>query len=228
MARAKGGSWRVMAALAAATLAAPLLVLIAVLGASAGVWSIDFALHGLTLSVARWLALAGVAAAAIALALAVKDIKRRGPFAALAVVAAGATLAVFLVQQPKFGPASGDVATDTADAPGLSDALRARRDEAGAVALGAPTPCAAFVPSQIAPQAAADALRAVGFRPIGSAAFRAEGFRRGDWFGLTHDAVIRIRPGRTDVRVSAREAVDQGDAACRLAARLVAELQARR
>ncbi|MNY64682.1 hypothetical protein D3C86_2018270 [compost metagenome] len=51
----------------------------------------------------------------------------------------------------------------------------------------------------------------------GAAPFRADGAREGFWFGLTYDAAIRIRPGRTDVRVAQREGVRVGDESCRLA-----------
>jgi hypothetical protein len=61
-------------------------------------------------------------------------------------------------------------------------------------------------------------------RPVGT--IRVEGERRGFWFGLGHDAVVRIRPGRTDVRVTARTARAQGDEACRRAAAVARGLAA--
>ncbi|MEG0819028.1 MAG: hypothetical protein RSG56_06245 [Brevundimonas sp.] len=68
-------------------------------------------------------------------------------------------------------------------------------------------------------------MSAGGFTVRGAAPFRADGAKEGFWFGLTHDAAIRIRPGRTDVRVAQREGVRVGDEACRLARAITAGLQ---
>ena len=84
----------------------------------------------------------------------------------------------------------------------------------------------AGAPTQAAPEAARRALEQAGFSVIGTAPFRAEGERKGFWYGLSHDAVIRIRPGRTDVRVTAREARADGGEACRLASELARALAA--
>ena len=79
------------------------------------------------------------------------------------------------------------------------------------------------VPARAAEAAAA--LEAAGFTVRGAAPFRADGAREGFWFGLTYDAAIRIRPGRTDVRVAQREGVKVGDEACRLARAITSGLQ---
>ena len=221
-----GGGMKVLLAVAAA---APILVLVAVIGARTGAWSASFGFETLTMIVARYLALAGVAAAALSVVLALKDMKRRWVFAAAAVVLAGATLAGFLMQQGRFDQAAPiDVSTDVTETPSFSRLVQDERRKAGAVVSPGAKACAAAVPSQMAPEAATAALEAAGFTVVGSAPFRAEGFRKGFWFGFTHDAVIRIRPGQTDVRVTAREGVAQGDVACRMATAIVAELQARR
>ena len=224
--RGKGdGGIRILAAVAGV---APLLVLIAMFGAQFGIVDKTFAFDVLTMTIARYLALAGVAAAALAVVLALQDMKRRGLFAAVAVVLAGATLTGFLMQQARFGAGEPtDVSSDLAEPPGFSSVIEARRTEAGAVPLGQPGTCAAAVtlPTQVAPETASAALKSAGFTVIGTAAFRAEGVRDGYWFGFTHDAVIRIRPGQTDVRVTAREGVAQGDEACRLAGAVVAALK---
>lgn len=219
------GGMKILAAVAAA---APLLVLLAMLGAQFGILDKTFAFDVLTMTVGRYLALAGVGAAALAVVLALQDMKRRAVFAAVAVVLAGATLAVFLMQQARFGTgAPTDVSSDLAEPPGYSRQIEARRAGAGAAALGRPDACAAAVtvPTQAAPETASAALEAAGFTVIGTAAFRAEGVRDGFWFGFTHDAVIRIRPGQTDVRVAAREGVAQGPEACRLAGLIVEALK---
>ena len=66
-----------------------------------------------------------------------------------------------------------------------------------------------------------------GFDVLGSGVGRADGVRTGFWFGFQYDAVVRIRPGRTDVRVTAREDRPDGGEACRLAQAILAEIQAR-
>lgn len=228
MAGSKGkssGGIRILTAVAAA---APILVFVAMIGGQFGLWSKTFAFDVLTLTVARYVALAGVGAAALAVVLALQDMKRRGAFAAVAVLVAGATLGVFLVQQGRFGTgAPNDVSSDLAEPPGFSRQMEARRAEDSAVAVGSPGACdaAVMVPTQVAPETASAALKAAGFRVIGTAAFRAEGVHEGTWFGLGHDAVIRIRPGQTDVRVTAREGVTQGDEACRLAGAIVTAMK---
>ena len=72
-------------------------------------------------------------------------------------------------------------------------------------------------------QQAASALADAGFVVTRATTFEVEGVHQGAWFGFVTDAVVRIRPGRTDVRVAARDARPDGGAACRLAARIVGE-----
>ena len=219
------GGIRILTAVAAA---APILVFVAMAGGQFGLWSKTFAFDVLTLTVGRYLALAGVAAAALAVVLALQDAKARGLYAVAAVLIAGSTLGVFLVQQARFADdAPTDVASDLAEPPGYSRQMEARRAEDKSIAPGRPGACAAavMVPTQVAPETAAAALKTAGFRVIGTAAFRAEGVHEGTWFGFGHDAVIRIRPRQTDVRVTAREGVTQGDEACRLAGAIVSALK---
>ena len=73
---------------------------------------------------------------------------------------------------------------------------------------------------QVAPQVAGWALQEAGFTVLGSGVARADGERDGFWFGFGHDAVIRIRPGRTDIRVAARDDRPHAGEACRLATRI--------
>ncbi|WP_313004362.1 DUF1499 domain-containing protein [Brevundimonas sp.] len=207
-----------------AAFVAPLVVLAAVFGTRFGLWSAGFGLEVLTLKIGRILAFAGLAAALIAVINALKDVRRRGLYAAVSLAVAGATVALFLVQQQRFAvPADNDVTTDPAEAPAFSRAVLAMRGGAGAGGGGASVACPDLVsvPRQVAPETAAAALSAAGFTVRGAAPFRADGAQEGFWFGLTYDAAIRIRPGRTDVRVAQREGVSVGDEACRLAQAVV-------
>ena len=204
---------------------APLLVLVAVFGTRFGLWSAGFGLEVLTLKIGRILAFVGLAAALIAVLIAFKDMRRRGLYAALALVVAGATIALFLIQGPRFAvPADNDVTSDVAEAPAFSRAVVAMRG-GGQGAASVACPGLVAVPRQVAPETAAAALEAAGFTVRGAAPFRADGASEGFWFGLTYDAAIRIRPGRTDVRVAQREGVQVGDEACRLARAITDGLQ---
>lgn len=211
-----------------AAFAAPSLVLVAVFGTRFGLWSAGFGLEVLTLKIGRILAFAGLAAALVAVLIAFKDMRRRGLYAAAALAVAGATLALFVVQGQHFAvPAGNDVTTDAAEPPAFSRAVLAMRGGQGAGEGGASVACPDLVsvPRQVAPETAAAALEAAGFTVRGAAPFRADGAREGFWFGLTYDAAIRIRPGRTDVRVAQREGVKVGDEACRLARAIADGLQ---
>lgn len=199
---------------------APLLVLVAVFGTRFGLWSAEFGLDVLTLKIGRILAFVGLAAALVAVLMAFRDMRRRGLYAVVCLVVAGATVALFLIQAQRFAvPADNDVTTDAAEAPAFSRAVVAMRGGQGAGEGGASVACPDLVsvPRQVAPETAAAALAAAGFTVRGAAPFRADGAKEGFWFGLTYDAAIRIRPGRTDVRVAQREDVRVGDEACRLA-----------
>lgn len=203
---------------------APILVLVAVFGTRFGLWDAGFGLEVLTLKIGRILAFAGLAAALTAVVIAWKDVRRRGLYAAAALAVAGLTVALLLIQGQRFAvEAANDVTTDAAEVPAFSRAVVAMRGGQGAASVACPGLIA--VPRQVAPETAAAALEAAGFTVRGAAAFRADGSKEGFWFGLTHDAAIRIRPGRTDVRVAQREGVKVGDEACRLARAVVDGLQ---
>lgn len=203
---------------------APILVLVAVFGARLGLWGVGFGLEVLTLKIGRILAFVGLAAALVATIIALKDVRRRGLYAVVALAVAGATIALFLVQERRFAvEAATDVTTDAAEPPAFSRTVVAMRGGQGAASLACPGLIA--VPRQVAPETAAAALEAAGFTVRGAAPFRADGSKEGFWFGLTYDAAIRIRPGRTDIRVAAREDVKVGDEACRLARAVAESLQ---
>ena len=230
MARRGGGG--LIPWLVAGGWSAPLLIFVAAMGARAGIWSADFALDRLTFQAGAVLAGAGLACGLILAAKAVRRPRALGLLAAVSLVAAAGTGAGLWLRWDAFsGPGRWDVSSDPADPPGFSRLLSQRRAADGAASVGAPAgpdacPGAAAAPTQAAPEAARRALEQAGFSVIGTAPFRAEGERKGFWYGLSHDAVIRIRPGRTDVRVTAREARADGGEACRLASELARALAA--
>jgi hypothetical protein len=216
----------IIKALAALAFAAPLLVLVAAMGVRTGVLPVETGYDLLTLKVAWWLSFAGAAAGVLALVLGLRDLRRTGVVAAVALLVGLGTLGVFVWQKGRLASGPGEnVSTDLVEVPGFG---AARSDAGGGPAVGgAACPGAQPVMTQIAPESAAWALQEAGFALGGTGVARADGSRNGFWFGFTHDAVIRIRPGRTDIRVAARDGRPHGGEACRLAARISELLRSR-
>lgn len=220
--RGKGG-YR----LAALVCLAPLFVLVAALGTRTGLWSYEIG-HDL-LAMRVGLALTGLGAVA-ALALLIAALRGRASawltVAALAVSAGTAGAYAWQVSRLGSGPPD-DISTDVAEIPGFGP-LDARRGGTLPARAGGPEACPGAVPvmTQVAPASAVWALQEAGFSLQGGVTVaRATGTQRGFWFGSVHDAVIRIRPGRTDIRVAARDGRPHGGEACRLASRISALLR---
>lgn len=225
--RSRGEAWVKAAAVFA--FAAPVLVVIGAFGSQMGLWSQAVGYDLLTMKVAWGLAFVAVAAALAATALAVRNPKRLGVFAAIALIASVGSLGVFAWQKARI--ASGvaeDVSTNPEDRPGFSEAVRMARGGGGPVNHVGPEACPAAQPvmAQVGPIEAGLALKAAGFIPRGVGVGRSDGDHTSFWFGVTHDAVIRIRPGRTDIRVAARDARPHGGEACRLVGEISQALQA--
>lgn len=228
MARAGPRHGGVVAGLTAVALASPLLVLIAAFGTSLEIWDASFGLDVLALQVGWGLSFIGVAAALGVVFLARRDLRRLGIYAAVALVVSVATLGAFVWQKSRLASdRPEDVSTNLADRPGFSNSIQAVRGEGGpATAIGPETcPQAQPIMRQVSPQRAYEALQAAGFTARGAYAARADGDRTSFWFGITHDAVVRIRPGRTDIRVAARDDRPHGGEACRLAGKISTVLQ---
>jgi 4-amino-4-deoxy-L-arabinose transferase-like glycosyltransferase len=201
---------------------APMFVLIAALGTRTGLWSPELGYDLLAMRVGVGLA---VFAAVAALLLLIQALRARAPvwLAVVAIVVAAATLGVYGWQISRIlsGPPD-DISTDMDEVPGFG-ALDARRGGVGPVPTAGVESCPGAVPAmtQVAPESAVWALQEAGFSLQGGVSVsRAAGTHRGFWFGTVHDAVIRIRPGRTDVRVAARDGRPHGGEACRLATRI--------
>lgn len=199
----------------------------------AGVIDRRFAFEVLVVPWGVWLALVGVAAALLAVLVAVRGTRKAGLPAALAVVLALGGAAGFGALRQGFAEAGPlDVTTNPGDRPGYNRALLQRRAAAGGIdPAGLPAgqggcDLGGSIPTQVAPETAAAALRAAGFEVLGYSFARADGVRQDRAFGFGHDAVVRIRPGQTDVRVTAREVWRDGGATCRLARKVVQGLTA--
>jgi len=216
--RSRGNGTR----LAALVFIAPLFVLVAAGGTRFGLWSYETGHDLLMMRIGVGLATMAVLAS---LALLVAALRRRASLrlAALAVIVSALTLGGLWwhMTRTASGPPD-DISTDIAEIPGFGP-LGGRRGNGGAVETGGAEACPGAVPvmTQVAPQTAAWALQESGFSLQGSVTVaRAAGTHRGFWFGTVHDAVIRIRPGRTDVRVAARDNHPHAGEACRLATQI--------
>lgn len=177
----------------------------------------------LTWTVARILAWVGLAAALTAAVLALRDLKGRGIYALAALVLSGATVAGFVLRQGQDAtPHPRDVSTNLDEPPGLP--------RAAGVRSGAPQTCddVDAIPTQVLAQQATSALVDAGFVVTRATTFQVEAVHAGAWFGFATDAVVRIRPGRTDIRVAARGSRPDGGATCRLAAKITRNLEAGR
>ncbi len=221
------GAGRVQAP-ALLAVAAPLLVLVAALGTRIGAWPVGIGYDLLTMQAGWWLSFVGAAAALGALILSLRGFRELGPLALAAVLVAGATLGGFVWQKARLsaGPVE-NVSTDLTEVPGFGDLGDERGGRGPGPAVGAEAcPGALPVMRQIAPTTAIYALEQAGFTLRGAGVARADGSREGFWFGVDHDAVIRIRPGRTDIRVAARDHRPHGGEACRMATAISETLRA--
>lgn len=227
MARRTPGAGRVQA-LALIASAAPVLVVVAALGVRVGAWPVETGYDLLTMQVAWVLSFLGAVAALGALGLSFASFRKLGLMAVVAVLVAGTTLGGFIWQKARFaaGPVE-HVSTDLVEVPGFGDLGAQRSGQGPGPAVGTEAcPGARPVMRQIAPTAAIYALEQAGFTLRGAGVARADGSQEGFWFGVDHDAVIRIRPGRTDIRVAARDHRPHGGEACRLATAISETLRA--
>lgn len=227
MARRTPGAGRVQA-LALLAAVAPVVVVVAALGTRVGAWPVEIGYDLLTMQVAWVLAFLGAAAAFGALLLSLAGFRKLGLMAVAAVLVAGATLGGFLWQKARLSAGTVEnVSTDLVEVPGFGDLGAERSGQGPGPAVGADAcPGALPVMRQIAPTAAIYALEQAGFTLRGAGVARADGSQEGFWFGFDHDAVIRIRPGRTDIRVAARDHRPHGGEACRMATEISETLRA--
>ena len=229
-------SEQIIRGLLVGTLVSPVIVFAAALLTGAGVvdWRVGYGL--LTVRIAWYAAMLGGLAALAAAVLCLRDLRRAGPFALVAVVVAGLTIALFVRHFMVIGNGSSqpDASTNPVDPPGYSRQLMALRTASGAAPVDrwrdfqGGCDLGGSLPTQVAPGAAAWALERAGFTVLGSGVGRVDGYDESFWFGFTHDATIRIRPGQTDIRVTAREDRPDGGKACRLALRIKTALQTSR
>lgn len=202
------------------------LTLVAAMGTRTGLWGYGVGYDLLAQRVAFGLSFVGMLAALAAVFL---TVRRQGSWllALAAAAVAVATLAGFAWHKSRVAAAPvEDVSTDLAEVPGF-DRLSAQRGAGGpARTVGAhQCPGAVPVPTQALPEAVVYVLQREGFGVRRAGVTGVYGTRRGFWFGFPYDVAVRIRPGRTDIRVAAREGRPHGGEACRLVGRISAALQ---
>lgn len=203
-------------ALTALAVASPLLVLVSIMGARGGLLSLETAYDLLTMKVAWWLAFGGAGAGVLAVIVALRNFRQLGFVALGALVVGLATLGGFVWQKGRLaaGPVE-NVSTDLTEVPGFGDLRPDNMGQGAAVGVEA-CPGALPVMTQVAPEGAAWAIQEAGFTLRRTGVSRADGTRSSTWYGFGYDVVMRIRPGRTDIRVAARDARPHGGEACRL------------
>ncbi|CAN5116323.1 hypothetical protein BH10PSE1_BH10PSE1_32370 [soil metagenome] len=222
------------------TLLAPLTVLVAIVGLKAGLIPIEIAYDTMTMLIGLGLAGLGVLGAILALIGGAMAFRQSWLIAVVAVVISVATVSLFVREiqahngvltskaDPSYKPGAG-VSTDAVDQVGFSTSIMAERKTNGAASLVSgvgPNGCdIAHLPMQSAPGAAGYALQEAGFDIRDLGVNRANGVYTTTWFDRTYDAAIRIRPGRTDIRVAPRDGAHDGGTSCRLAKRILLELQ---
>lgn len=206
--------------------AAPLVLVVAAMAATL-FGGVDRAITYdlLTWKVAQGLAWVGCVAALVVAVLALRDLGRRWIYAAIALILGGATLGGFLHQARRLAESTPrDISTNVAEPPAYTRLAALHRDASGV--NGSETcPATRSIPTQVLAQQAVSALVDAGFPIVRAATFEVEGVHEGAWFGFAYDAVIRIRPGRTDIRVAARDPRPDGGATCRLMNKIVAALE---
>lgn len=201
----------------ALTVLAPLITFGAVLLTRNGIVSLEVGLDLLTIRVAQVVAWVALGFALLTLGIAVARFRNQAGISALVALVCAAIVGGFFMQSRNIAVAGPlDVSSDLAEPPAVPGAS------------GAPVTCEGVqaVRGQVSPQAATAALQAAGFKITESQLFRSRGIKDGFWFGMGHEAVIRIRPDRTDIRVVAGYAHTDGGATCRIAGELIADLQA--
>jgi len=195
---------------------APVIVVLSAFAARVGLIPVETAVSLVTLGVARSVAFAAPAVILTVLWITRRDWRRAAKYAVPAFVVSALSLGLFqyhAVQLARSGPL--DVSTNPGDSPVLR------------LQAGLPGTCEglAAVETQILPESAAWALQEQGFAITKAGLFEVEGTRQGFWFGRRYDAVVRIRPGRTDLRLATEGDRADGGAVCRQALGLAKLLQ---
>lgn len=208
-------------ALAVAACAPPVVVLVAALGARTGVWDAQLAHDGVAWGLGPILAGLGLLLGLAAAVLSVRS--RSGRLAAVvATIVSLSTVGVYVWRYASLVDGPDAVTTDRAELPGWGP-LAGRRGQGGPEGF-ADCPAARSVPTQAVPEVVVYVLQKHGVDVVRAGVTGVYGVRPGFWFGFDQDVAVRIRPGRTDIRIAARSVQRHDSGACRLAARIADDL----
>lgn len=224
MSKSSGPARAIVTLFVLVVLAAPATMLVSVYGTRLGFFDIATGLGTLGLKVVplmSWVALgAGVLASLLALLN-----RSMLPMALGALAVAAVMVGGFHYQTRNFGPAPRDITSNVDDPPTFAGRLGQERRSARPPA-SIPVMCDGVeaVPSQMASDSVAWAMDKAGITVMGVSPFRVDGWTESNFYGIRHDVSVRIRPGRTDIRIAARDNQPLGDQACDLARALTAAL----
>lgn len=206
--------------------ATPVLLLVTALSTRSGLLSPEIGYDLVARKLLFGMAWVSVAAGLGALFVAFR--RKAGWLLAMTAVAVGlVTLGGYFWQGARIDQSVGeDVTTDLTEIPGFGPLATVRGAGAPARTVGVES-CSAALPAmtQALPESVVYELQKLGFSVRRAGVTGVYGTHRGFWFGFTHDVAIRIRPGRTDVRVAARDGRPHGDQACRLVGEISAALR---
>ncbi len=209
-------------------------------------WQTGFGL--ISMKMGFWTAVVGVVAGLAAVLLSLKDFRRWGLMALVALAIPAAVLGGILKLRAdaRALPPIHDVATDWSQPLGFSDRIMDERagspnaveadprvpDRVGPpwggrriAEINAETcPGARPVMRSLDPDQVAEAMEAAGVQVIGRAPWRVEGTHESFWFGFKDDVVARIQPHRTDFRSISRVGMSDIGANCARVTKIVKAL----
>lgn len=229
-------------------LAAPVLVLLGALGTKFGIvdWKTGFVT--VIKDIAPFLSIAGIVGGLAALFLSLRDFRRLGVLAVIALAAPALVMGMLLKLKADAGavPPIHDVATDWIQPLGFSRRVMDERagssnpieaDPVAPAKLGPPwggrriaeinaetCPGAKPVMRAVSEDQVAAAFESAGVQVQGRAPWKVEGAHESFWYGFKDDVVARIGPERTDIRSTSRVGMSDLGANCARVTKIVKAL----
>lgn len=203
---------------------APLTLLVSIYGTRLGYFDLATGYGDIGLKLVPILSWVSLGAGVLACLLLVRD-RRAWPMAVGGLLIGLVMVGGVAYHTRSFGLAPRDVTTNLDDVPAFAGRLAHERRNVRAPEHVSRS-CEGLEPvnSQLAFESVAWGLDRAGVTVMGASPFRVDGWTEGDFYGVRHDVTVRIRPGRTDVRVSGRDSLPIGDQACELARNIVAAM----
>lgn len=228
-------------------LAAPVIVLLGALGTKFGIvdWKTGFVT--VVKDIAPGLSILGIVTGLAALFLSMRDFRRLGISALVALLAPAAVMGLLLKLRADAGavPPIHDVATDWTQPLGFSRRVMDARVGANPIVADPIVPAQAGPPwggrrvaeinAETCPGAkpvlravtedqVAAAFEAAGVQVQGRAPWKVEGVKESFWYGFKDDVVARISPERTDIRSTSRVGMSDLGANCARVTKIVKAL----